>query len=146
MNAEEIWNEYRRINNNINDEYESFAFGDNADLLADLVLKGEKTATSSAYELYESEDESLPESGRYDIILDSKNRAICIIQITNIYITEFDKITASHAFKEGEGDKSLAYWHKIHKEFFTKCLNEAGIKFNKNMKVVCEEFKVVFKI
>lgn len=144
MNAEEMWNEYRKINSDINDEYESFAFGDDADLLADLVLKGEKTATSSAYELYEIENEPLPESGGYDIILDSENRAICIIQIMNVYVTEFNKITSEHAFKEGEGDKSLNYWCKCHKKFFEECLNGVGKKFNENMKVVCEEFKVVF--
>lgn len=31
------------------------------------------------------------------------------------------------------------------KKFFTECLNKAGLKFTSAMKVVCEEFTVVYK-
>lgn len=146
MNAEEMWIEYKKINGNIKDEYEAWSFGIEADLLADLVIRGEKTATASAYPLYAIENEPLPNVGEYSIILDSENKAICVIQTTKVYIEEFNKISKNHAFKEGEGDKSLSYWIKCHKEFFTMCMNKAGKEFNENMKVVCEEFKVVFKI
>lgn len=146
MNAEQMWSEFKEINNNIKDEYEAWSFGVEADLLADLVLRGEKTATSSAYQLYEIENETLPNVGKYNIILNSKNRAICIIQTTKVYVEEFKRVSKEHAFKEGEGDKSLSYWRKCHEEFFTMCMNEFGKEFNEDMKVVCEEFKVVFKI
>ena len=146
MNAEQMWSEYKKINNNIKDKYEAWAFGVEADLLADLVLRGEKTATASAYPLYEIENEPLPNIGKYNIILDSENRAICIVQTTNVYLETFKKVSKEHAFKEGEGDKSLSYWRKCHEEFFTMCMSESGKEFNEDMKVVCEEFKVVFKI
>lgn len=146
MNAEEMWMEYKKTNYNIKDEYNAWAFGVDADLLADLVLKGEKTATASAYPLYELGNEPLPSVGAYNIILDSENKAICIIQITKVYVEKFKEISKEHAFKEGEGDKSLSYWRKCHKDFFTICMAEAGKEFSEDMKVVCEEFKVVFKI
>lgn len=146
MNAEQMWSEYKKINNNIKDEYEAWSFGVEADLLVDLVLRGEKTATSSAYPLYEIENEPLPAVGKYNIILNSENRAICIIQTTKVYVEEFKKVSKEHAFKEGEGDKSLAYWRKCHEEFFTMCMNTVNKEFSEDMKVVCEEFKVVFNI
>ena len=146
MNAEQMWLEYKKINDNIKDEYEAWAFGVEADLLADLVMKGEKTATASAYPLYEIENEPLPKVGEYSIIVDSENNAMCVIQTTKVYIEEFKKINEEHAFKEGEGDKSLSHWKKCHERFFTMCMNEVGKEFNEDMKVVCEEFEVVFKI
>ena len=146
MNAEQMWNEYKKINKNIKDKYEAWAFGVEADLLADLVVRGEKTATASAYPLYEIENEPLPKIGEYSIILNSKNEAICIIKTTKVYIEEFSNISKEHAFKDGEGDKALSYWRKGHEEFFKMCMSEADMEFNENMKVVCEEFKVVYKV
>jgi len=60
-------------------------------------------------------------------------------------VLPFDEITDTFAFKEGEGDKSLAYWRAVHKDFFSRCLKEAGLAFNEKMKVVCEEFEVVYQ-
>ena len=86
-----------------------------------------------------------PGRRRYHIILNSKNKAICIIQITKVYVAKFKEISKEHAYKEGEGDKSLCYWKRSHKDFFTMCMAEINKKFSEDMKVVCEEFEVVFK-
>lgn len=145
MNAEQMWDEYKKINKNIGDEYQSWSFGVDADLLAELVVKGEKTATSSAYPLYEVENEDLPTVGKYDVILNSKDEAICIIQTLKVYVVPFGEVSAEHALKEGEGDKTIDFWREGHREFFTMCMNEVGKEFNEDMKVVCEEFAVVFK-
>ena len=77
-------------------------------------------------------------------ILDAKENAICVIQTTKVTVVPFHKVSADHAFKEGEGDKSLQYWKDVHEEVFTKWLAEAGLEFTEEMPVVCEEFKVVF--
>ena len=55
MTPKEMWQAYKKINPEIGDEIDAWAFGASADELADLVLCGEKTATSSAYELYKLE-------------------------------------------------------------------------------------------
>ena len=49
MTPQEMWNAYKQINPSIGDEIDAWAFGVDPDLLADLVFKGEKTATTSAY-------------------------------------------------------------------------------------------------
>ena len=109
MTPQEMWNAYKKINPSIGDEIDAWAFGVEADLLADLVLKGEKTATTSAYDLYAVDNDPLPQEGTFDIILDSQDQAVCIIEVTKVSVQPFHQVSADHAYKEGEGDKSLAY-------------------------------------
>ena len=146
ITPQEMWNAYKKINPSIGDEIDAWAFGVEADLLADLVLRGEKIATASAYDLYTVEDEPLPQEGTFDVILDSRHQAICIVEITKVSVQPFHQVSAEHAFKEGEGDKSLAYWRQVHEEFFTKWLEEAGLTFTPDSKVVLEEFRKVYPL
>ncbi|CEV67037.1 TPA: ASCH domain-containing protein [Streptococcus pneumoniae] len=146
MIPQEMWNKYKQINPLIGDEIDAWAFGVEPDLLADLVFKGEKTATASAYDLYVLEDEPLPQVGTFDIILDSQNQSVCIVEITKVSVELFNQVSAQHAFKEGEGDKSLAYWRQVHEDFFRDCLGEAGLTFTPESKVVLEEFRKVYPL
>ncbi|MBQ7330825.1 MAG: ASCH domain-containing protein [Oscillospiraceae bacterium] len=145
MTGKALWEKYARENRVSIGEYDQWAFGVDADLLAALVAAGEKTATASAYPLYELEDEALPREGEYSVILDSQENAVCIVRSKRVYVTAFEEVTEEHARKEGEGDKSLTYWRKVHEDFFRACLGEAGLAFTPEMKVVCEEFEVVYK-
>ena len=93
MRAEELWKAYcEKENIDIDTPYSAWGFGDAPDQLADLVLKGIKTATASAYDLYfmEGEEEPLPQPGDYSVILDSKDEAICIIQTTKTTVVPFN--------------------------------------------------------
>ena len=146
MTPQEMWNAYKQINPLIGDEIDAWAFGVEADLLADLVLREEKTATASAYDLYALEDEPLPQEGTFDIILDSQDQAVCIVEITKVSVQPFYQVSADHAYKEGEGDKSLTYWRQVHEEFFTEWLEEAGLTFTPDSKVVLEEFRKVYPL
>ena len=145
MTGKELWAAFITDNNLEHCRYEAWAFGGNADLLAHLVATGEKTATASAYPLYELENEPLPAKGEYSVILDANDNAVCVIQTQRVTVVPFNEVTAEHAYKEGEGDKSLDFWRETHEKFFIECLNEAGQKFTSEMKVVCEEFAVVYK-
>ena len=145
MTGKELWESFISDNNITDCEYEEWAFGTQADLLAHLVLIGEKTATASAYPLYELENEPLPTEGEYSVILDSRKNAVCIIQTKKVTVLPFNEVSEEQAYKEGEGDKSLAFWREVHEKFFTECLLEAGQKFTPDMKVVYEEFVVVYK-
>ena len=146
MTPKEMWQAYKKINPKIGDEIDAWAFGALADELAELVLRGEKTATASTYELYKLENEPLPQVGSFDVILDSQDKAVCIIEITKVSVVPFNDVSAEHAFKEGEGDKSLAYWQQVHQEFFTECLAEAGLEFSQETGVVLEEFRKVYPL
>ena len=115
-------------------------FGDNkkmADELFDLVLKGDKTATSCLYNKNDKLNQGFSILTNWD-----KSKKI-ILQTSKIYKTTFDKVTKEHAFKEGEKDKTLKSWKTIHKAFFSKELSLKGIPFNDNIDIICEEFKMI---
>ena len=148
--VKELWERYlSTIGENIKNTgktYESWYFCNNkkdADELAELVKKGIKKATTSLHCLYEIENEPIPQVGDYVIITNWKGIAQCLIQITNIDITPFKDITEEFAAKEGEGDKTLSFWRKVHRKFFTLELKEYNKNFTEDMLVVCEEFEVL---
>lgn len=150
--VKEIWKKYlSTIGENINDTdktYESWYFCNNekdANELAGLVKKGIKKATASLHCLYEIENESIPKVGDYIIITNWKGMAQCIIQITSINIIPFKEVTEEFAAKEGEGDKTLSFWRKVHRKFFTLELKEHNKKFSEDMLVICEEFEVGYQ-
>ncbi|MGX7196494.1 ASCH domain-containing protein [Enterococcus olivae] len=143
MDPETFWNKFSELSG-ITVAYQAWSFGVEADALAALVLQGEKTATASAYPLYEVEKEALPKVDEYSVILNSQQEAVCIVKNTKVSIRSFDEVSENHAFKEGEGDKSLTYWRKIHQQLFTEWLAEADLVFTEKMPVVCEEFEVVY--
>lgn len=123
----------------------AYAFGVNPNQLAKLVKDGIKTATTSAYDLYEK-DEPLPKIGEYDVILDENNTPECITYTDNVEIKIFNDVSDLHAFREGEGDRSLKYWRKVHEEFFEDEYRNEGSTFNpKTSKMVLETFHVIYK-
>ena len=138
-----MWEAYSQ-KENIQADYEAWSFGADADALAELVQQGIKTATASAYPLYELEGEPLPQEGEYSVILDSQNNAVCIIQTERVFVVPFRDVEERQAWKEGEGNRSLAYWREVHRKFFVSCMQEAGLSFDEDMCVVCEEFKKVY--
>lgn len=143
MDAKTMWEQYTHVNA-VEEIYDAWCFGDDADGLATLVLQGIKTATASAYPLYALEGEDLPKAGQYSVVLWEDGSAACIIKTTRVYVLPFCEISAEQAFWEGEGDRSLAYWQDVHRRFFTQELEQAGLTFSEDMKVVCEEFIRVY--
>ena len=84
MTAEELWRK-----SGLTGSYEAWAFGDAPDKLAALVKNGVKTATCSAYDLYQTDSEPLPKEGDYSVILDSRGEAVFIVKTVKVYIAEF---------------------------------------------------------
>ncbi|MDU4910680.1 ASCH domain-containing protein [Clostridium baratii] len=129
-------------------KYSSWSFGDNkelADKLVEIVVRGEKTATTSLYCLYQMENENLPKVGDLGIVTDFDKNAKCIIKTNRVSVLPFSGVSAEFAYKEGEGDKSLEYWREGHINFFSRILKELNMNFLEDMLVVCEEFEVVYK-
>jgi len=147
MNAEELWSAFVAAHPEAADAaYEAWCYGSEAaDELARLTAEGIKTATASAYPLYELEGEELPKEGEYNVILLTDGAALCITKTTKVSIVPYREISADHAFREGEGDRSLSYWRQVHEPFFAEELATAGLTFTEDMGVVCEEFETVFK-
>lgn len=146
MTPQELWNEYKKINPEIGDDIDAWSFGAEPDLLAELVVKGIKTATASAFDLYAIDKEPLPQVGEYDVLLNSQDEAVCILRTTKVEVVPFNQVSAEHAYKEGEGDKSLAYWRQVHEDFFKPYFEECQLTFTEDTKIVLEEFEVVYPL
>lgn len=146
MHTKEVWKKFKYENGIKHDSYNVWSFGFDADLLANLVIIGEKTATASAHLLYKIENAPLPKIGEYNIVLNSRDEPVCIIQTTRVYVTPFNEVIEAHAYKEGEGDKTLSFWKKSHKTFFTDCLKAVNQQFDEQIDIVCEEFVLRYTV
>lgn len=146
MTHQEMWAAYKAVNPNAGEDYEAWAYGADPDTLAELTRTGVKTATASAGVWYEGGGEPMPKAGEYNVILNSRDEAVCVTHTTRVYTVPFDQVSAEHACREGEGDRSLAYWRKVHEDFFRAELEEAGLEFSPSMPVVCEEFEMVYPL
>lgn len=144
MTHQELWAAYKAVNPEAGDGYEAWTYGADPDTLAELTRTGVKTATASAGVWYESGEEPMPRAGEYSVVLNSREEAVCVIRATRVYTVPFDQVSAGQAYREGEGDRSLAYWRKVHEDFFRAELAQAGLEFSPDMPVVCEEFEVVW--
>ena len=148
MTGEMMWQAYcRTTNTDSSTRHDMWKFcggGVFADELANLVLAGVKTATSSTKLAYEIGDESLPDVGTYSVILFDNGEAACIIRDTKVSIVPFNRVSAEHAYKEGEDDRSLDKWREVHRRAFAPDYKAAGLEFDENADCVLEEFEVVY--
>jgi len=144
MTAEQMWQAYCE-SSGVSEQtpYSAWAFcggGAVGDELAFLVLAGTKTATASALVAFELENEPLPKVGEYSVILLDNGEAAGVICDTKVTLVPFDEVSGEHAFREGEGDRSLAYWQKVHREAFAPDYEAAGKPFDEHGLCVLEEF------
>ncbi len=107
--------------------------------LFDLVLEGRKTATCYLLEY----DEPLTEKNKISILTNFDKTQKIKVKTIKKYLCKYCDITNEHAVKEGEGDLSLIYWRKVHKNFFTKELQELGKTFSDDILLACEEFTIL---
>jgi len=125
-----------------------FYFCDNeqdANICAELVVKNIKQATATSVWWYKHHNQSMPKVGDLFIVTDWNGTAKAIIEITKIELVRFKDVTEAFAQAEGEGDKSLNFWRKVHQEYYSREMEKAGEYFNENMLISCEYFKTVFK-
>ena len=116
-------------------------FGDQTDELAQKVLLGIKTATSSLYYHYCLNLKKISKVNDYASVLDSLGNEICIIRIEKIKIIQFQNITETFAIEEGDGN--LENWLKIHTKYYSGLLEKIGKKLTHETELVCEWFKVI---
>lgn len=125
---------------------EAWAFGatsSHADSLLALVLDGKKTATASSLWDYEYSQDQLPEPGLLNIILDGLGVPRALLETVSIEIVPFGEVQASHAFAEGEGDRSLKYWRETHEQYWREH-SENPRGFESDMPVVCERLRLLY--
>ena len=100
---QQFWNDFCEDTKIEGIEYKgAFQFGASADWLADLVVEGKKTATTSGFVFYELEKEPLPQAGEYYIVLDGQETPVAVIQIQSVEVVPMNEVTEEFALAEGE--------------------------------------------
>jgi uncharacterized protein YhfF len=131
------------------ESYDAESFGDSPEMAHDLgalVASGTKTATCSSLWEWEAEDDPLPEPGAKCVVLDGSGEPLCIIETVKVEVRPYNKVDARFACEEGEGDRSLEHWKDTHWRFFTRSLAEIGKEPTPEMPLVCERFRVVYRL
>lgn len=115
----------------------------NANLCAELISKGIKTATCSMKYWYDSGEESMPQTGHLLVVTDWHGEPTSIVEITAVSECKYSDVTAEFAYAEGEGDLTLDWWRVAHWDFFANECNEIEIEASEDMVLVLEHFQVV---
>lgn len=124
---------------------EPWGFGatpEHADALLALVLAGIKTGTSSYVWEYEADGEPLPRAGQYNVILDGAGRPAAILRTVSVEVVPFNLVSAEHAHAEGEDDRTLESWRRIHRSFYEQHVRLER-PFAEDMPIACERFELV---
>lgn len=148
--AKKLWDSYIKQNPGLeNTTYQITWFGYTKEMIAELtqlIREGKKTAGSSAYDDYIAENEPLPKVGDYYVVLDENEQATLIYRLIEVSQFAFCDVPERIAFLEGEGDRTLDYWRRVHEIAFDAENSSSGKPFSPQMPVVCEVFEVVFSV
>jgi uncharacterized protein YhfF len=121
-------------------------YGDSPELSASLlalIRDGRKRAGTGLLWAIEAENESIPQPGEVEVVLDHRNEPALITRITRVQVMPYSEVTAEYAAIEGEGDGSLEYWRDAHWAFFSRECKRLGREPAESMPVVCSVFEVL---
>ncbi|MFF5446625.1 ASCH domain-containing protein [Streptomyces sp. NPDC012888] len=118
------------------------------DELVAAVLSGRKTATTGLLAAYEAEAEPLPAAGDRAGLVDSDERVVAVVEVTEVRVVRLADVGPGHAADEGEGYASVAEWRASHERFWhsaecREALGDPGFRVDDDTEVVLERFRVV---
>ncbi|MFC8100348.1 ASCH domain-containing protein [Streptomyces sp. NPDC057363] len=126
-----------------------FAFpGPLRDQLVAAILDGSKTSTTGLVVDYEHAGEALPEAGRREVVVDSQDRPVAVIEVTDVRVVPLGRVDLAHAVDEGEGHTTVAEWRAGHERFWHSeemrtALNDPGFTVDDTTPAVLERFRLV---
>lgn len=133
----------------------AFAFGDTAEMadhLCELVVTGQKKATSSYGPAYLAEDVDYPTVGDLGILCDGQGRPWALLRTSKVEIFAFHDVPLEVAELEGEyvdaGSPQAAYaaWKSEHEALFRRDFALIGGDFDPKDDVIVEHLEVLYKI
>lgn len=124
---------------------EAWGEGEMADELGGLIASGKKTASCTTWWEYMAEGCIAPAIDLLTVVLDARGEPLCVIETYAIEVKPFNEVTPEFAAWEGEGDLSYEYWRNAHWNYFTQSLKAIGKEPTKDMPLVCERYRVVYK-
>lgn len=112
------------------------------------ILSGAKTTTSALVLGYERENEPLPAVGQRLAVVDSQERRVAAIELTEVRVVRLADVDLRHALDEGEGDESVAQWRAGHETFWHSApvraeLGDPDFTVNDDTLVLAQRFRLV---
>ncbi|MFD9789840.1 ASCH domain-containing protein [Streptomyces sp. NPDC059070] len=129
-----------------------FAFpGPLRDQLVAAILDGAKTSTTGLVADYEHENEPLPSVGSRSAVVDSDDRRVAVIEVTEVRVVPLAQVDFAHVVDEGEGDTSIAGWRANHEGFWhgeemRAALGDPEFTVDDETLVVLERFRLVARL
>ncbi|WKX68723.1 ASCH domain-containing protein [Streptomyces sp. XD-27] len=129
-----------------------FAFpGPVRDQLVAAILSGAKTSTTTLDVEFEIFGEPIPVVGERQVVVDSQDRPVAVIEITEVRKLTVGEIDLQHVIDEGEGDETIAQWRASHERFWhspqmREALGDPGFTVTDDTPVVADRFRVVERL
>jgi uncharacterized protein YhfF len=126
-----------------------FAFpGPLRDRLVAAILSRAKTSTSGLVLGYERENEPLPRVGQVLAVVDSEDRRVATIELTEVRVVRLADMDLQHVLDEGEDEESVAKWRAEHERFWHSAevraeLGDPNFTVNDDTLVLAQRFRLV---
>lgn len=148
--AEQLWKDYNETTDTNGDSYQTRWFGDQnqpteVQAAAEAILNGTKTATTTPLDTYTNEQVAIPQPGDYNVLLNGDMKAVAIIKTVVSELIPFYRISAEHAWHEGDGDRTIGDWRARKTAEFTPTLEAHGHTLTSDTPMVSEVFEVVYR-
>ncbi|MEI7743054.1 MAG: GNAT family N-acetyltransferase [Chloroflexota bacterium] len=123
------------------------------DELTALALDGVKTATAGLLVEFELDGEPLPNAGERQVLLDSAEAPVAIVETTSCRVARLADVDDVHAIDEGEGYADAAAFRVSHERFWNgyrdelrRRLGDPSFVLDDDTPIVLERFRVVERL
>ena len=130
-----------------------FAFpGPLRDELTALALAGTKTSTAGLFAEMEADGEAISAPGDREILLDSDERPVAVIETVDCRIARLADVDDRHAIDEGEGYADAAAFRVSHERFWNGYLDDLrtrlgpAFSIDDDTLIVLQRFRVVERL
>jgi uncharacterized protein YhfF len=130
-----------------------FAFpGPLRDELTALALAGTKTTTAGLFAELEANGSALAEPGVREVLLDSDERPVAVLEIVESRVVRLADVDDRHAIDEGEGYRNAADFRVAHERFWNSYIDDLrrtitpDFDIDDDTLVVLQRFKVVERL
>lgn len=131
-----------------------FAFpGPLRDELTRLALDGTKTTTAGLYVEMEADGEALSVPGTREVLLDSEERPVALIETVECRVVRLADVDDRHAIDEGEGYADAHEFRVAHERFWNGYINELRaslgdpeFELDDDTLVVLQRFRIVERL
>ncbi len=144
----DLWENFREASDrSLPEDFTLLQFGNTkemADDLANLVMAGEKTATSSLVPVNDHYNRKVSDVGDCYLLLGGNKECLAFLQVTKTDTRSFDSITPQFAKEEGDG--TFECWLEIHQAYYGYQMTLLGETLQADTNLHCEWFEVIYDL